>query len=395
MGEQDLTLKLVVVGNGRSVHTLTRSAAIAACGVQVRLVTLGPALPEPGLEVCTRAIPENPLAAVLAGMSFLRDIRAFKPDLLHLHYAGGKLGSLATIADVHPFVVTVMGGDVLPEQHLGGLSALERRATRRVLAEADLILAKSDSLRPAIAAMGGGLARVETVRWGVDPTRFRRDPEAAQALRAQLGLAARARLILSPRTPHSLYNIHLIVQAMPAVLRQAPDAVLLITESGADTDYLVSLHELVRSLALEQQVRFVGRSEHGEMPALYSLAEAVVMVPLSDGLPQSLFEAMACETPVVLGRLPAYAEAVTDHESAWLVEADPASIAAGIARLLGDTDLRAALARRAHARLLQLASLPAEAQRVVAYYRELLAQPRRHPFRPAARGLDALSLFWR
>ena len=46
---------------------------------------------------------------------------------------------------------------------------------------------------------------------------------------------------------------------------------------------------------------------------------------------QSLFEAMACRSPVVLGRLDAYTEAVSDGESALLVDLGPQAIGERIA----------------------------------------------------------------
>ncbi|MCU0241542.1 MAG: glycosyltransferase family 4 protein, partial [Vicinamibacteria bacterium] len=199
-------MRVVAIGSGRSVHALSRSAAVAATGIEVRFVTVGPVLPIAGLEVRTRPLPTNPIAAVRAALGFLRDVRAFAPDLVHLHYAGGKLASLATSAHAHPLVATVMGGDVLPEQHQGGLSFWERRATRRVLQEADLLLAKSDALQAAIRSFAPTKARIETVRWGVDPARTQRDETGAAVWRARLGLAPDTPVILSPRTPHALYN---------------------------------------------------------------------------------------------------------------------------------------------------------------------------------------------
>jgi glycosyltransferase involved in cell wall biosynthesis len=349
------------------------------------------------VDVRTRPIPSTILAAIGAARGFLHDVRSFGPDLLHLHYAGGKLGTMALLSGVRPLVVTVMGGDVLPEQHPGGLSALERRATRRILETADLVLVKSDALRKAVEAMARVRGRVETVRWGVDPDVFHRDAAAAATLRGRLGLAATDRVILSPRLLAPLYNIDRVVEAMPAVLAQVPSAVLVVTEYGADEAYRRRIAERVAGLGLASRVRFAGSVVHREMPGLLSLAEAVVMVPSSDGLPQSLFEAMACGTPAVLGRLAIYQEVVRDGQTAVLVDLDPAAIAGALVGLLTDATRHDAIARAAREHVTRVARLPAEAARVIALYAEILAAPR-----PRARGapwdgraLDALSLLLR
>lgn len=387
-------MRIAVVGSGRSVHALSRSVAVAERGHEVRFVTAGEVLPVTGIDVRTRPLPAHPLAAAWAGRSFLADLHSFRPDLLHLHYAGSKLGTMAALSGIRPMVVTVMGGDVLSEQHAGGLSALERRATRRILEQADLLLVKSEALRPALDAWGGFSAKAEVVRWGVDPARFRRDPAGAEAMRARLGLSPRDRVILSPRRLDPLYNVHLLVEAMPEVRASVPEAVLLLTEYNARSDYRESLRRRVAALGLADRVRFAGAVPAPDMPALYSLAEIVASVPASDGLPQSLFEAMACGTPVVLGRLPAYAEVVDDGETAALVDLAPAAIASTLVRLLRDEPARARLAARALARVQEVAFLPREVDRVDRLYRDLAAggpRPRRRP----GRLLDALGLLLR
>jgi hypothetical protein len=83
-------VKILMVGNGRSVHVTARSAAMAARGHHVRLVTLGPVLAAPRVEVRTRPIPSGLLAAMWAARGFLSDVRSFVPDVLHLHYAGAS-----------------------------------------------------------------------------------------------------------------------------------------------------------------------------------------------------------------------------------------------------------------------------------------------------------------
>jgi glycosyltransferase involved in cell wall biosynthesis len=389
-------MRIVVVGNGRSVHVTGRSAAVAARGHAVRLVTVGDVLPAPGVEVRTRPLPRHPMAAAAAARRFLRDIRGFQPDLLHLHYAGGKLGTLALLSGVRPLVVTVMGGDVLPEQHLGGYKALERRATRRILRAADLVLIKADALRPAVAVFGVEPGRVETVRWGVDPEVFRRDDAAAAMLRQRLGLANTDTVIASPRPLRPLYNVHLIVEALPAILCSVPRAMLVIAEYGADPAYRRAIDERAASLGVPDRVRFAGCLDHREMPAFYSLADVVVSVPSSDGLPQSLFEAAACHAPLVLGRLAVYAELLRDGESALFTDLSPIGIAEAVPRLLTDAALRRRLAAAAHESVTRTVTLPREAQRVEQMYKRVLAAPRARAGRlDTGSILDAVGLLLR
>jgi glycosyltransferase involved in cell wall biosynthesis len=103
---------------------------------------------------------------------------------------------------------------------------------------------------------------------------------------------------------------------------------------------------------------------------------------------------MACEVPVVLGRLPSYRELVADGETAVMVEIDAPSIAQSILRLLTDGSFASALTRAAAARVRESALLPREAERVEGLYREVLTRPRRRaPL--VGRILDAAGLLAR
>jgi glycosyltransferase involved in cell wall biosynthesis len=98
-----------------------------------------------------------------------------------------------------------------------------------------------------------------------------------------------------------------------------------------------------QSLRLENHVRFVYmRSPTRTCPPFYNGAALLVMPSFYEGFGLPALEAQACGTPVVIsdrGSLPevAGAAAVTVNPD------DPEDIAAGIARVLGDSSLQAAL----------------------------------------------------
>jgi glycosyltransferase involved in cell wall biosynthesis len=256
------------------------------------------------------------------------------------------------------------------------------------------LLLKSEALRSALQAWGPSSARVEIVRWGVDPAVCHRDTSAAAAWRNRLGLGPEARAILSPRLLDPRYNIHLIVEALPAILGRVPQARLLLTEYGAVPAYRACLEVRIGELGLREAVMFLGQVPQAEMTGLYSLAEVVVAVPASDGLPQSLFEAMACEAPVVLGRLAAYGEVATDGQHALLADFTPQAVAIAVLQILEQPSFARALAERALARVQDVALLPREMDRLNGFYRDLLEDPPRRG-RWLPRCADALSLLLR
>ena len=379
-----------MVGNGATVHALVRGSAIAGLGHTVRLVTLGPVLPHTGIEVKTRPIPQTLFGSLWAFASFQRDLRSFHPDLLHVHYAGGRLGSLALASGLKPLVVTVMGGDVQPEQLMGRATLGDHRATQRILAEADLILSKSTALRTDIARYGNYDDRIETVRWGIEVERFARNPEKGAAFRARLGIGP-GPVLFSPRILRRHYNIHLIVEAMPEIRAHHQGAMLLLSRHREDEIYAEELRGSIERLGVKDAVRFIEPVTYEDMPTMLSMTDVVVSVPFSDGLPQTLFECLASETPIVLGRLDAYAEMVRDGEEVLLTDLNAKAIGATVSRILADPDLASSLRAGGLRRIRQEPSLSDEARRVEGLYRRILSKPRRpSPLWP--RILDATSL---
>jgi glycosyltransferase involved in cell wall biosynthesis len=395
-------LTICAIGYAESVHVATRVRCFAEMGHRVYLIT--ETRSPDGIEGVTELVPAlDPdlhgrlwFRLILWGchkfggraaddawriVVLVRLLRRCRPDIVHVHFAYSYYGWLAGLLGCRPLVVTVMGGDVLFEEQ-GNPTAAGRWLTLELLRKADYITSKSNHLTLVLDRLGGFGRKTERIIWGVSLAKFRRAD--ASALRRSLGLGARHRVILSPKILQPLYRVHLVVEAMAAVIRIVPEAILLVTEYSPDAEYRAAIAGRVAELGLVDHVRFCGRIDHAEMPGYYSLAELAVAVPSSDGLPQTLLESMACETPNLLSRLPRYEEIVRHEESAFFVDPTPAAIAEGILRLLQDPGLHAKLAENALSIVRREADLDDQARRVERRYRQLAAAIPPRMVRPAA-----------
>lgn len=391
-------LTIFAIGYAQSTHVRTRVACFAERGHKVYLLTETAA--DPPIPGVTQLVPSLSKAAsgrvwallsllsrrvfnvntdhVWRALCFLRFVRATKPDIVHVHFAHSYYAWLAALMGCRPLVVTVMGGDVLFDEQ-GAPSRENKWLTLQVLKAADYITSKSNYLTDALERLGGFGHKTERIFWGIPVSKLRR--RAAGSLRASLGLQPEHRVILSSRILQPFYQQHLIVEAMPRVLERYPQAFLLITEYGADPAYRAQLAKQIEVLGLSKNVRFCGTVPHAQMPEYYWLSEIAVSVARSDGMPQTLIEAMACETPNVLNALPHYRELVAHEESAYFVDANPDSIADGINRLLGDQALRTKIASNALSIVQQQGDLDEQARRVERRYQELARTGRRRTFR--------------
>ena len=90
---------------------------------------------------------------------------------------------------------------------------------------------------------------------------------------------------------------------------------------------------------------FPGWVDQADLPAIYSMADLFLYPSNLEAFPIPITEAMACGTPIVTSNVNGLKELAGD--AAVLVDPRrPDDIAAGIASVLSDAELRADLARR-------------------------------------------------
>jgi glycosyltransferase involved in cell wall biosynthesis len=383
----------VILAVGDGSHVVTRSQGLAKRGHRVFLLTSSPrpsgiegvtqlAAPHDHLAWCPRPL-RGALHYGLSAVAFLRALRRCRPDIVHIHFATNRYGWFASLLGSRPLVVTVMGSDVARFEERERPETIGDWLTLRLLRAADYITLPSYFLVDVVNRLGDFRGKTERIIWGIRLDEFvRRD---ASDLRDRLGLSPAARVIVSPKTLQPLYRIHLLVEAMAIVRQSCPDAVLVLSEYVPDEEYRDEIVRRIDELDLGKQAVFSGPVEDSEMPAFYSMADVSIAIPPRDGMPLALFESLACGTPQILSRLPRYEEIVQHEESAYFVDPDPESIAAGIVRLLEDDALRSRIVRQGRRIVEEQADLEEQVVRVERRFRELA-----NNIRPRTVGMSVL-----
>lgn len=268
-----------------------------------------------------------------------RFLHQWHADILHAHRVNSA-GWVAAASGFHPLIVTPWGSDLYQLSHQ---SRVAKWLAHYVLTRADLITADAMDLLKVAAEYGGNPARLHLIQWGVDLAHFH-PGQASNSLRTELGLGE-GPVILSPRAVNQIYNLEVIIEAMPDVIATLPGAVLILRDYNTDRTYKRQLEELIKRLNLVKAVRWVGRVEPYERVAeFYRLADVVVSVPTSDSTPVSILEAMACGVAVVTTDLPALREWLTPGVSGLMVrQRDSHELANALIQLLTDEELAARL----------------------------------------------------
>lgn len=241
-----------------------------------------------------------------------------RPTYVHVFFAKNRWLNLALA--MHPRVlVTVMGSDISPKTVR--LGSLDFMLVRLLLRQSKIITSKSLFMDQMLNNFQVEENKVHRITWGVDIEKFRIGIKSDQ-LRQKLNIPIHKRVFFSLRGCKPLYQHEMVITAFSRFLYIHPDSVLLVSTMGADLDYLKQLRYQVKQLRIDSSVVFLPEISNDEMPYYYSLADAVVSVPISDGMPQSIYESMACGCFHILGDLPQYHEVVRPRESGLYVGLD-------------------------------------------------------------------------
>ncbi|MFJ2861660.1 glycosyltransferase family 4 protein [Kitasatospora sp. NPDC087314] len=220
-----------------------------------------------------------------------------------------------------------------------------RQLLRRIGAGTDVLTYLGEYTRSRIAGAVGPQAAARMVQLppGVDETTFHPDSGGAE-VRRRLGLADRPVVVCVSRlVPRKGQDT--LIEAMPQILVDVPDAVLLIVGGGP---YRADLEKLADARGVRDSVRFTGSVPWEELPAHYGAGDVFAMPCRTrrggldvEGLGIVYLEASATGLPVVAGDSGGAPDAVLEGETGYVVPGGSSAAAAErIVRLLRDEELR-------------------------------------------------------
>ena len=123
--------------------------------------------------------------------------------------------------------------------------------------------------------------------------------------------------ILSVGRLHPVKNHELLIRACCEL--RAAGVQFRCTIAGGGENY-ERLKDLIRKLHLENEVELRGHVSREELPQLYSQADVVVLTSHSEGIPQTLMEAMAMERVVLAPEVTGIPELIVDKETGFLYQ---------------------------------------------------------------------------
>lgn len=318
-------MKICYLAGADDIHTLRWVNYFAKKGHEVHIITnrLSSGRLGEGYSQCvqfhplTTLIPQHRVKSgyVNIPLQFIqvrRLINKIKPDVIHVHYLETN-AFLAISTGFHPVVLTAWGSDILivPKK-----SRLQKFLTQYALKRAELITCSGENLKEEMIRLGADHDKIRIIQHGVDTQKF--NPQRGRKFRNRLGLQG-VPVVISTRKLRPIYNVEMLIRAVPLVLEHEPQAIFIIASDGEQKKYLEGL---ATSLEVSENIRFTGWLPLEELPNYLASADVYISTSLSDGASISLQEAMACEVPPVVTEIPANLAWIKDGENGFLVPID-------------------------------------------------------------------------
>ena len=254
------------------------------------------------------------------------------------------------------------------------------RGLRWAIRSADARFAVSGFVAKGLTEAGAPADSTYVVHNAIDTTMWRRGRDGTVSegsVRAELGIAEDAMVVLTVCRLFPPKGVVELVEAFDAVRSRHPHAVLLVVgqDPSPDRSYLARLNAVVADRDLGGHVVFAG--QRSDIAAVMADSDVFAMPSSEEPFGLVFLEAMALELPVVAVADGGTPEVVLDGQTGLLVApGDAAGLAAALERLVADPASRRELGRAGRERALVF-SVEAQASRVADLYRLVRCRRRR------------------
>lgn len=308
----------------------------------------------------------HPVRDLTAAVRLRRIIARTKPDVLHLH--SSKAGAIGRIAAAGlgwraPAVVYTPHAYSFMTQ--GG--AIKRRAYRfaewTLLLWTDRVVAVSESER-RVASRLGAADRVMTVPNGIDTAGVDMNPPVTGS-RHSLRIGWLGRLVWQ-KQPEAAVTASFVLS------RLGVEHELLMGGDGPGRNQVLAA---IRERQAEKHIRMLGHVL--DTKTFYRGIDILLMTSRYEGLPYAGLDAMAHGVPIVSFNVPGIRDLVTHGVTGLLAEPDDSgALAAHMARLARDPDLRLNLGSAARQRVAREFRLEVQTERLFKLYESLANRAR-------------------
>jgi glycosyltransferase involved in cell wall biosynthesis len=264
----------------------------------------------------------------------VREMRQFRPDIVHTHTAkAGALGRLAAAVSGVPAVVHTFHGHLLRGYFSPAVTRAVVQTERALARRSDRLVAVGGHVRDDLLAARIGKPQQYVV---VAPGLELPAPPSRAAARAVLDLPHDAPVVTLVARLTQVKRPDRFLEVARAVVARHPDVVFAVCGDG---ELLAQLRQ--RAAPLGERVRFLGW--RGDVETVYAATDVALLTSDNEGMPVSLIEAALSGVPAVTTDVGSACEVVAHGETGLVVDASVTALRDAVERLLSDAALRQAM----------------------------------------------------
>jgi glycosyltransferase involved in cell wall biosynthesis len=331
-------IRVLVIGRFTSIHTVRFAEELQRQGMEVAALYIGPAKSCPNVRVYhaekNMRLFGVPHTATLGCLLYLwRAIRDFHPDIVHVQDDTRIPRWLSFVCPPNVLRAYTSWG------HNSAIAA--SRSFQRGLAATDLVTSDAPDVLEEIACFAPH-ARREIVRFAADPGLFF-PGQPDQTILAQYRLNPKGLYIISPRSLRPVYNQLTLIRALPPVVKMFPDLQIILKHHHVDNyddakEYENQIRDEAKRLSIWDRMVRLDHLPYAHLCQLYRLCRAAVSIPLEDGFPATIFEAMACGCPLIVSNDRSYDGVLVDSVNCLTVApTDTRALTSALTRILADS----------------------------------------------------------
>jgi len=205
-----------------------------------------------------------------------------------------------------------------------------RLIERYYLAKSDNIIFVSDFIRGETARIAKReFHRTKLIRNGIDLEHFKNgDPAPSNRT---VNVLFCGRLL-------ALKGLNNLIEAFKIVHKKCPNTRLLLVGGGNIEHWKMTAKQ---TGIPDDAIAFMGQMRYEEMPGIFRKGDVFVLPSMSESMPLSLLEAMACGRSAIASNVGGIPEIITHGENGYLVKpGDSVELSKRIIELVGNPDLR-------------------------------------------------------
>lgn len=238
----------------------------------------------------------------------------------------------------------------------------------RVFSLVDNFIIMSDELKHRLLVENYPETKVVKIPNGVDIKLFSPfDTEKREKLRKDFEISDKKVFVYAGRLVDGK-GLDLLLEAVKLIMDKDKTVYLLLLGEGP---IKTRLEDKASSLGISDNVYFRGNVDN--VYEYLNMSDIFVFPSFSEGMPNSLLEAMACGLPVIASRIGGVVDVVEDGKSGILFEpGDVSGLASAMVRLLRDEELRQRLGTEARKRIVDNFSIDRVADEYIKLYKKLI-----------------------